>query len=59
ALAVATGGLVRAFTYSFFGASLVDGLTPRFYLGAGVMTLLLLGPLFVPSLRRRLREFFS
>jgi uncharacterized membrane protein YdjX (TVP38/TMEM64 family) len=59
ALAVATGGLIRAFTYSFFGASLVDGLTPRFYLGAGIMTLLLLGPLFVPSLRRRLREFFS
>ncbi|MFP6664308.1 MAG: VTT domain-containing protein [Deltaproteobacteria bacterium] len=59
ALAVAVGGIIRAFTYSFFGASLIDGLTPRFYLGAGLLTLLLVGPILVPSLRRRLGEFFS
>lgn len=59
ALAVGSGAVVRAFTYSFFGASLVGGLTPRFWAGVAVLSVLFIGPLLVPSVRRRLREFFS
>ena len=52
ALAVALGGLVRAFTYSFFGASLSDGLTPEFYVAVAVMAAIFILPLCFPSVRR-------
>ena len=57
ALAVATGGLVRAFTYSFFGASLVDGVTPQFLLVVGGLAAVFVLPLFFPSVRRQLGKW--
>lgn len=59
ALAVATGGIVRAFTYSFFGAALVDGLTGRFWGVLAAMVALFVVPLLFPRVRQGLREFFS
>ena len=57
-LAVAVGSLIRAFTYSFFGASLADGLTPRFFIALGGLAVLFLAPLAFPSIRRWLKDAF-
>ena len=57
ALAVATGGVVRAFTYSFFGASLVDGITPRFIVVAVGLAAVFILPLCFPSVRRQLGKW--
>lgn len=52
--AVVLGGPIRAATYSFFGATLVDLGSPRFYLASAVLLAVTLLPLAHPAIRRRL-----
>ena len=53
-VAVAAGGLIRAASYSFFGATLLDFGSPTFWIAAVVLGAGLLLPLLHPGLRRRL-----
>ena len=54
ALAVLSGGVVRAFTYSFFGASLIEGLSVQFlWVSLGMVVICLL-PLCFSSVRQML-----
>lgn len=53
-VAVGLGSPVRAFLYSFFGASLDDLGSPRSLLAAGLIVALALLPLAHPGLRRRI-----
>ncbi len=53
-LAVGLGSPVRAFLYSFFGASLEDLGSPRFLISAGLILALGLAPLAHPGVRRRI-----
>jgi len=53
-LAIGLGSPVRAFLYSFFGASLDDLGSPRFLVSAGLILALGLAPLAHPGVRRRI-----
>ncbi|MCZ6463202.1 MAG: VTT domain-containing protein [Proteobacteria bacterium] len=53
-VAVVAGGLVRAFVYSFFGSTLLETGTPRFYVSAAVLAVVTLAPLLHPGLRGRI-----
>ena len=53
-VAVVVGGLVRAFVYSFFGSTLLETGTLRFYVSAAVLAGVTLAPLLHPGLRARI-----
>ena len=53
-LAVAAGGLIRAGSYAFFGATLLDVGSPAFWTATVVLGATLLAPLAHPRLRRYL-----
>jgi len=54
ALALSSGGLVRAFIYSFFGSSLVEGMSDQFLLISAGMLVVFLLPLCFSSVREML-----
>ncbi|MEN8185162.1 MAG: hypothetical protein ABFS46_21780, partial [Myxococcota bacterium] len=54
ATAVLLGGPIRAATYSFFGSTLLDWGSPRFYAASAVLVVVILLPLAHPAVRRRL-----
>lgn len=53
-MALAAGGLVRSFVYSFFGSTLLDFGSARFLLATGIFAAAVLVPLAHPGLRRQL-----
>ena len=53
-IALAAGGLVRSFVYSFFGSTLLDFGSARFLLATGIFAAAVLVPLAHPGLRRQL-----
>ncbi len=55
-VSVAGGSVIRAFTYSYFGSRMADGDLRNLLIAAGAMTVVLLLPIAVPSIRRWLRE---
>jgi len=54
ALALVLGAPVRCFALSTLGASLAEGRTAEFWTVAGVLFAVMVGPLAVPAVRRRL-----
>ena len=58
AAAIALTSPIRTWTYAYFGAALMDG-SPVHVAGATAVALLLLSPLLVPDVRRRIRREFA
>lgn len=56
AAAVAIAAPVRAFAYSFFGSTLLDPGTPRFWFATIVLAAVVLAPLAHPGIRQRLQR---
>lgn len=54
ALAVAIAAPVRAFAYSFFGSTLLEPGTPRFWVASALLAAVSLAPLVHPGVRERL-----
>ena len=56
ALTVAVAAPIRSFALSFFGSTLLDPGTPRFWLATAVLAAAALAPLLHPSIRARLQR---
>ena len=54
AIALSLGAVIRSFAYAFFGSTLLDPGSPRFYVAGVVLITASLLPLAHPGLRRRL-----
>jgi uncharacterized membrane protein YdjX (TVP38/TMEM64 family) len=55
-VAVAVGGVIRAFAYSYFGSTLLDLGSMRFYAAAAIIAAVTILPFIHTGLRRRLFE---
>ncbi len=56
ALTVAIAAPIRAFALSFFGSTLLDPWTPRFWIAAVILAAAALAPLLHPGIRQRLQR---